>query len=97
MVVLEAMAAGVPVVAANVGGVPDLVQDGETGFYCDPLDGASMRQAIERALANQELARDMAQRAKQKAKERFHPKVVAEGHLAIYRQVLGVRGGANDK
>ncbi len=38
MVVLEAMAAaGVPVLAANVGGVPELVTDGKTGIYCDPL------------------------------------------------------------
>src|SRR6185503_15447964 len=38
MVVLEAMAAGVPVVAARVGGVPDLVEDQKTGLFCDPLD-----------------------------------------------------------
>lgn len=96
MVVLEAQAAGVPVVAANVGGVPDLVQDGETGFFCDPLDSASMRQAIERVLAKPDAARDMAQRARQKAKERFHPRVIAEGHLRIYRDVLGGTGPRTD-
>src|SRR5262249_21215952 len=43
MVVLEAMAAGVPVLAANVGGVPDLIEPGQTGWLCDPKGEASMR------------------------------------------------------
>jgi glycosyltransferase involved in cell wall biosynthesis len=46
MTVLEAMAAGVPVVAANVGGVPDLITDGKTGLLCNPLDAASMAGAV---------------------------------------------------
>ena len=50
MAVLEAMAAGVPVVAARVGGVPELVEDGKTGFLCEPLDGPSMRRVIEKVL-----------------------------------------------
>jgi glycosyltransferase involved in cell wall biosynthesis len=88
MVVLEAMAAGVPVVAAKVGGVPDLVDDGNTGFFCDPLDATSMSQAVEKLLANRAVAREMAVRAKQQALARFHPRVVAQEHFEIYREVL---------
>jgi glycosyltransferase involved in cell wall biosynthesis len=88
MVVLEAMAAGVPVVAAKVGGLPDLIEDGKTGFFCDPYDAASMRAGVERALTNRTATLEMATFARQRARERFHPKVVAQRHIEIYREVL---------
>jgi glycosyltransferase involved in cell wall biosynthesis len=89
MVVLEAAAAGVPVVASNVGGVPDLVQNGKTGLFCDPTNTASMSSAVEKILAEPELARAMAVEAKRQARERFHPTVVASRHVEIYRSVVG--------
>ena len=88
MAVLEAMAAGVPVLAANVGGVPDLIVDGKTGVYCDPLDPGSMSAGISRMCSDAELSRKMATAAKQDALVRFHPLVIARAHLAIYREVL---------
>jgi glycosyltransferase involved in cell wall biosynthesis len=92
MVVLESMAAGVPVVAAKVGGVPDLMEEGRTGIFCDPLDAGSMSEAVSRILMSPSEARDMAKRAKQEALARFHPKVIAQGHVRIYEEVL--RGAA---
>jgi glycosyltransferase involved in cell wall biosynthesis len=88
MVVLEAMAAGVPVVAARVGGLPDLIEEGKTGFFCDPHDAASMRAGVERALLDRSAAAEMAKRAQQRARERFHPKVIAQRHIQIYREML---------
>ena len=88
MAVLEAMAAGVPVVAARVGGVPDLIEDGKTGFFCEPLDRASMRRAVEKVLAAPSAALDLARQAKSRARERFHPAVIARRHIEIYRDVL---------
>ncbi len=89
MVVLEAMAAGVPVIAAKVGGVPDLIEDGKTGLLCDPLDGASLRNAVAQLLNEPDLGRHLAAEAKKQARERFHPTVIARRHLEIYREVLG--------
>jgi glycosyltransferase involved in cell wall biosynthesis len=91
MAVLEAMAAGVPVVAAKVGGVPDLIEEDRTGYFCDPLDANSMRVAIERALANPGESRELARVARQQAQERFHPLVIARRHVEIYREVLSIR------
>jgi glycosyltransferase involved in cell wall biosynthesis len=88
MAVLEALAAGVPVVAARVGGVPDLIEEGQSGFLCDPLEADSMRAAIERVLGNPAGAREVARQAKLRAKARFHPEVIARRHMEIYREVL---------
>ena len=91
MAVLEAMAAGVPVVAAKVGGVPDLIEEGQTGLFCDPHDRGSMGAAIEKALVNPARMVEIARRAKLQARERFHPVVVARRHVEIYREVLANR------
>lgn len=88
MVVLEAMAAGVPVIAANVGGVPDLVQDGVNGQLCDPLNAESMAGAVRRLLEQPEEITAMARTAKEQALVRYSPKRIAERHVEIYREVL---------
>jgi len=86
MAVLEAMAAGVPVAAARVGGVPDLVRHGETGLLFDPLSGETMAVAMKQLLENREPS--VAARAQSEARQRFHPEIIAARHLKIYREVL---------
>ena len=88
MTVLEAMAAGVPVVAAQVGGLPDLIEEGKTGFFCDPLETLSMAAAVEKVLVNRATATEVARQARKRARERFHPEVIARRHLEVYREVL---------
>jgi glycosyltransferase involved in cell wall biosynthesis len=89
MVVLEAMAAGVPVVASHVGGVPDLIQPGVTGLFCDPLRPESFASGISRLLDDPARSRQLAVAAKTDARARFHPQIVARRHVEIYREVLG--------
>jgi glycosyltransferase involved in cell wall biosynthesis len=91
MVVLEAMAAGVPVVAAKVGGVPDLVDDGRTGLFCDPLAAESMASVVAKLLRDPAFGRALAADAKRQAMERFHPRTIARRHVEIYREVLETR------
>jgi glycosyltransferase involved in cell wall biosynthesis len=86
MVVLEAMAAGVPVAAARVGGVPDLVRQGETGILFDPFSTTAMAAALKELVENGD--RSMAARAQAEARQRFHPETIAGRHLEIYREVL---------
>ena len=89
MVVLEAMAAGVPVMASKVGGVPDLIDGSSTGLFCDPQDPESFSIGVQRLLEDRDFAHQMAFTAFHEAMNRFHPKVIAERHLEIYREVLG--------
>lgn len=89
MVVLEAMASGVPVLASNVGGVPDLITPESTGLFCDPARPETFRAGVARLLDDAALRQRLAVAAKAEARRRFHPLAVARGHLEIYREVLG--------
>jgi glycosyltransferase involved in cell wall biosynthesis len=88
MVVLEAMAVGLPVIASKVGGIPDLITDGHTGMMFNPSDAESMRSVTHTMIYDSELRTRIGQAAKVEAMKRFHPKVVAEAHLRIYQEVL---------
>ena len=88
MVVLEAMAAGVPVLASSIGGVPDLIKSEKTGLFCDPDRPESFSEGVARLLADREFSRQLATEAKIEALCRFHPHVIARQHLEIYRESL---------
>jgi glycosyltransferase involved in cell wall biosynthesis len=92
MVVLEAMAAGVPVMASMVGGVPDLITHEKTGLFCDPERPESFREGVERMVTDRIWAGQLAAAAKAEARRRYHPLVIAQRHLEIYRDVLQKRG-----
>ena len=88
MAILEAEAAGVPVGAAKIGGIPDLIEHEKTGLLFNPREPAEIRHAVAALLEHLSKAQEMAGRAKALAKERFFPELVAERHLEIYQEVL---------
>jgi glycosyltransferase involved in cell wall biosynthesis len=94
MTVLEAMGASVPVVAARVAGLPDLIEDRRTCFFCDPLQATSMAVAVEKVVTDPAEAADVAHLARQCARDRFRPKVIGRRHPEIYREVLGRNVGS---
>lgn len=65
LVILEAMARGVPVISTNVGGVPEILCDGETGFLVQPEDTVSLSNAICVLLTDKELRNKFAKNAKE--------------------------------
>lgn len=91
MVVLEAMAAGVPVAASRVGGVPDLIQHEVDGLMFDPGKPEQIRESLTRLLRDTDLRTRIARSGNQTAWNRFHPKIVAQKHLEIYQEVLTAR------
>jgi glycosyltransferase involved in cell wall biosynthesis len=88
MVVLEAMAAGVPVLASNVGGVPELIEHEVSGLLCDPEKPATFRASVSRLLDDRPFAARLASSARAQALKRFHPRVIAQQHVQIYREVI---------
>jgi glycosyltransferase involved in cell wall biosynthesis len=88
MVILEAAAAGLPVAASNVGGIPELVQDRETGRLFDPHSAQDMARVIGELLADEAQRRRFAARAKEVSQERFAPRRIASQHLQTYHEVL---------
>ena len=88
LTIAEAMAAGVPVVAAKVGGIPDMVEDGKTGLLVDPYDIKSIADGVSKILSDEALARSMGRCAKEAAGKRFRAAVICEKTLQAYREVL---------
>ena len=89
MVVLEAMAAGLPVAASQVGGIPDLITHGRDGLMFDPHEPSDVKACIERLVREPALGARLGAQGRITAMERFHPKIIAGEHLKIYREVLG--------
>jgi glycosyltransferase involved in cell wall biosynthesis len=85
---LEAMAHARPVVATGVGGLLDLVVDGETGLVVPPRDPAALRAALERLLADGELRRRLGAAGRERARERFSWDVVTDATVAAYRMAV---------
>lgn len=85
---LEAMAHARPVVATDVGGLRDLVVDGETGLVVPPRRPEALRAALERLLGDQELRRRLGAAGRDRAREHFSWQAVTDATLAAYRMSL---------
>jgi len=87
LVAIEAMAAGRPTVASRIGGLEDIVVDGETGLLVQPADPSALRQAIKRLIANPELREAMGQAGRRRVAE-FHISKVVPQIEQVYRTVF---------
>lgn len=84
LVVLEAMAAGVPVVASSVGGTPEAVVDGETGLLVPPRDADALARALDGLLSDPARARALGEAGRLRARERFDADAAAQRILGLY-------------
>jgi glycosyltransferase involved in cell wall biosynthesis len=90
--ILEAMSAGLPVVASRVGGIPELVVDGETGLLVPPGDPASLAAAIERLLEDPGLRDRLGAAGRARLEEFFDLGRCRREHVELYRRELARRG-----
>ena len=92
LAVLEYMAAGLPVVATGVGGLPEIVREGETGFLVAPRDPAALAERIGRLLADPALAREMGERGRRRQQEHFSREAMVAAVTGLYERLLTAKG-----
>ena len=88
---LEAMACGVPVIASRVGGLPEVITDGLTGFLRDPEDHAGMASAVLDLLDDRSLRERIAHVARASVVDRFDEDRVVPMYEALYERLLTAR------
>lgn len=88
-VAMEAMATGRPVIASRIGGLPDIVADGETGILVPPEDAGALRSAMARLIADPALAARMGAAGRERVRD-FHASTVVGRIESVYRDVVGV-------
>jgi glycosyltransferase involved in cell wall biosynthesis len=87
LVTVEAMAAGVPVVATDIGGTSEIVTNGETGILFSPNNAAELATAVITLLTNQQLAQHFINKGQAKVNAMFSLKQMAAKTLEIYRSI----------
>ncbi|MCI0393997.1 MAG: glycosyltransferase family 4 protein [Chloroflexi bacterium] len=92
-VVLEAMAAGCPVVATRVGGLPELIEDGVNGLLVEPGDTAGLARAVSRLLADPALARMLGTNGQKTIEHHFSCEQAARQLAGYYQEALAERFG----
>jgi glycosyltransferase involved in cell wall biosynthesis len=94
LAVMEAMAAGLPVIGTKVGGVPELVESGEQGILVPPGDCEAFTDAMRTLLNDPEKRTAMANAARARAIAKFSVERMAQGYESVYRTALAVSGRA---
>jgi len=90
LVLLEAMATGTPVVCTDVGGMPEIVSAGKTGFIVPPGDTAALQDRLRRLIADPALARRMGEEGRAEVQRRFTWPATAARCLTAYRELTQV-------
>ncbi len=90
----EAMLHGKPVICPRIGGLPEIVDDGETGFLFEPGDAADLAGKIRRLWDRPALCRRMGRAARRKAERQYRPERYYARLMDVYRQATAFRPGS---
>lgn len=88
LVILEAMAAQTPVVASNIGGIPNIVKDGKTGFLVKPRSSKEIAEKVNKILENDKLRLAMSERSRKLIEEKFTWQKATNAIYGSYEQAL---------
>lgn len=87
LVCIEAMSCHVPVIASNTGGLPEVVDDGLTGFLADPEDYHQMAEKAIYLLENPAIHQEFAERGRQTVVEKFNSEIIVDQYLDYYQRL----------
>ena len=87
--VMEAMSCSRPIVATNIGGIPEMVTEGETGLLVNPKDADALTKAMLEMLQRRDEWPEMGRKAREAVVSRFSWAATAERYMALYRECLG--------
>lgn len=85
MAMIEAMLAGLPIVAAHVGGIPELIPDDQHGLLVESEDSEALADGLQRVVADEALRRELGRRAEERARQAFTSTAMADRYLTLYR------------
>ena len=88
MTILEAMSYGLPVIATNVGGIPEVVEDKVSGFLINPGDYSSLAEKIELLAKEHDLRKKMGQQGYRIVREKFDIDVITKKLNNFYDELL---------
>ncbi len=84
---LEASACGIPSIAFNVGGIPDIVKHNQTGFLAESQNMEQVSEYMEKLLSDEELYKKFSREARKHVVENFAPEIVAKKHLKLFEKL----------
>jgi glycosyltransferase involved in cell wall biosynthesis len=88
LTILEAMAAGVPVISTRIGAIPEQIRDGISGILVEPGDAEALRDALMHLIENQEERIAMGRAGRKRYQESFSVRAFADNMVAVYREAL---------
>lgn len=88
LAVVEAAAAGLPIVASNVGGIPEIIEHGVNGLLVPPGDPQALAAAIQELIDDPERAKRLGEAARRTAFERFSAEAMAAAYMDLYERLL---------
>jgi glycosyltransferase involved in cell wall biosynthesis len=86
--VMESLSCGTPVVAFNIGGMPDMIDNQKNGYLADPFNSDDLADGIMWVIGNKERHNKLSQNARKTVEKRYSLKTVAEQYLALYQDIL---------
>lgn len=89
LVALEAMACGVPCIGTNVGGIPEVIVNGETGYICELGDIKTITEKAVEILSNEEIHQRFSANSMERAEKRFSAEQIVSEYENIYYQLVG--------